>query len=43
MQLMHCLKNKNPAIEKEIVFKFLLDYFGYVIDENGLISKFVSK
>lgn len=31
------------TIEKEIVFKFLLDYFGYVIDEKGIISKFVSK
>jgi hypothetical protein len=26
--------------EKEIVFKFLLDYFGYVQDENGNIHKF---
>jgi hypothetical protein len=31
------------AIEKEIVFKFLLDYFGYVIDKKGVITKFVSK
>lgn len=31
------------AIEKEIVFKFLLDYFGYTMDENGVISKFDSK
>lgn len=30
-------------IEKEIVFKFLLDYFGYIIDEKGIITKFVSK
>jgi len=28
--------------EKKIVFKFLLDYFGYVIDNKGIISKFVS-
>jgi hypothetical protein len=27
--------------EKEIVFKFLLDYFEYLIDDNGLITKFV--
>lgn len=25
--------------EKTIVFKFLLDYFGYIIDDNGIISK----
>lgn len=30
------------AIEKEIVFKFLLDYFGYIVDENGIITKFIS-
>jgi hypothetical protein len=28
--------------EKSIVFKFLLDYFGYVIDSTGEIIKFVS-
>jgi hypothetical protein len=28
--------------EKKIICKFLLDYFGYVIDENGIISKFTS-
>lgn len=26
-------------VEKNIAFKFLLDYFGYVIDEKGDISK----
>lgn len=31
------------SVEKEIVFKFLLDYFGYVIDKKGIINKFVSK
>jgi hypothetical protein len=31
------------AIEKEIVFKFLLDYFGYIMDEKGIVTKFVSK
>ena len=25
--------------EKTIVFKFLLDYFGYVFDEDGTILK----
>lgn len=29
------------AIEKEIIFKFLLDYFGYIVDENGIITKFI--
>jgi hypothetical protein len=29
--------------EKKIVFKFLLDYFGYIIDDKGEIAKFVSK
>jgi hypothetical protein len=29
--------------EKKIVFKFLLDYFGYVMDKKGKISKFDSK
>lgn len=29
------------AIEKEIIFKFLLDYFGYIVDENGSITKFI--
>jgi len=29
-------------IEKKIIFKFLLDYFGYVIDETGIITKFTS-
>ena len=28
--------------EKKIVFKFLLDYFGYIIDDNGTIKKFAS-
>jgi hypothetical protein len=28
--------------EKEIVFKFLLDYFGYIKKKNGIITKFVS-
>ena len=28
-------------IEKEIVFKFLLDYFGYVKEQNGKISKLI--
>lgn len=28
--------------EKEIVFKFLLDYFGYIINDKGVIIKFVS-
>lgn len=31
------------AVEKEIVFKFLLDYFGYIMDEKKIITKFVSK
>ena len=31
------------SIEKEIVFKFLLDYFGYIMDEKGIVTKFVSK
>ncbi|MEP7171370.1 MAG: restriction endonuclease [Bacteroidota bacterium] len=26
--------------EKEIVFKFLLDFFGYVMDDDAIISKF---
>lgn len=30
------------AIEKEITFKFLLDFFGYIVDENGIITKFIS-
>jgi len=30
------------TIEKEIVFKFLLDHFGYIVDENGIITKFIS-
>lgn len=30
------------AIKKEIIFKFLLDYFGYIVDENGIITKFIS-
>jgi hypothetical protein len=29
--------------EKTIVFKFLLDYFGYVMEDNGEISKFNKK
>jgi hypothetical protein len=29
------------APEKEIVFKFLLDYFGYVLEDDGTISKYV--
>jgi len=28
--------------EKQIIFKFLLDYFGYIIDSNGVIIKIVS-
>ena len=28
--------------EKAIAFKFLLDYFGYVADEEGTISKLKS-
>ena len=27
--------------EKEIVFKFLIDYFGYIMDDNGLIIKYI--
>lgn len=30
-------------IEKQIVFKFLLDYFGYVIDKKGDITKLSKK
>ncbi len=26
--------------EKTIVFKFLLDYFGYIVDKKGIITKF---
>ncbi len=39
----YAIIQSGTAIEKEIVFKFLLDYFGYVIDVNGAITKFVSK
>ena len=33
-----CFQLKDGS-EKAIAFKFLLDYFGYVADENGIISK----
>ena len=39
----YAIMQSATNIEKEIVFKFLLDYFGYIIDEKGIISKFVSK
>lgn len=39
----YAIMQSATAIEKEIVFKFLLDYFGYVMDSKGVITKFVSK
>lgn len=39
----YAIMQSATAIEKEIVFKFLLDYFGYIIDEKRIITKFVSK
>ena len=39
----YAIMQSATTIEKEIIFKFLLDYFGYVIGEKGKISKFVSK
>jgi hypothetical protein len=37
----YAIIQSSTQTEKEIVFKFLLDYFGYLIDEKGLITKFV--
>ena len=39
----YAIMQSATVIEKEIVFKFLLDYFGYVMDEKGIVTKFVSK
>ena len=39
----YAIIQSSTTIEKEIVFKFLLDYFGYVVDAKGIITKFVSK
>lgn len=39
----YAIMQSATAIEKEIVFKFLLDYFGYIMDEKGIVTKFVSK
>jgi HrpA-like RNA helicase len=38
----YAITQSATAVEKEIIFKFLLDYFGYIMDENGIISKFAS-
>jgi hypothetical protein len=35
----YAIIQSSTRIEKEIVFKFLLDYFGYIFDENGEIIK----
>ena len=35
----YAIIQSSTNIEKEIVFKFLLDYFGYVRDDNGNIYK----
>jgi len=35
----YAIIQSSTATEKEIVFKFLLDYFGYVQDEQGNIHK----
>lgn len=39
---MYAIIQSATRPEKEIVFKFLLDYFGYVQEKNGEISKFVN-
>lgn len=38
----YAIIQSSTQTEKKIVFKFLLDYFGYLMDDQGLIVKFVS-
>jgi len=38
----YAIIQSSTNTEKEIVFKFLLDYFGYIIDEKGKIYKFAN-
>lgn len=38
---MYAIIQSATQSEKEIVFKFLLDYFGYIIDDKGLIIKYI--
>jgi hypothetical protein len=35
----YAILQSSTSVEKEIAFKFLLDYFGYVQDDNGDIHK----